>query len=42
LRAEAATTSLLLIEDHRDIDERRPEYARYIRDTNAFFPGKHS
>lgn len=24
----------------RDIGERRPEYARYIRETNAFFPGR--
>jgi steroid 5-alpha reductase family enzyme len=23
----------------KDIGERRPEYARYVRDTNAFFPG---
>jgi steroid 5-alpha reductase family enzyme len=24
----------------RDIGERRPEYARYVRATNAFVPGK--
>jgi steroid 5-alpha reductase family enzyme len=24
----------------RTIGERRPEYARYVRTTNAFFPGK--
>jgi len=24
----------------RDIGERRPEYARYVRETNAFLPGK--
>ena len=23
----------------RDIGERRPEYARYVRETNAFLPG---
>ncbi len=26
----------------RDIGERRPEYARYMRETNAFFPGRRS
>ena len=25
-----------------DIEERRPEYAQYKRNTNAFFPGKPS
>jgi steroid 5-alpha reductase family enzyme len=24
----------------RDIGERRPEYARYVRETNAFLPGR--
>ncbi|MEO0425573.1 MAG: DUF1295 domain-containing protein, partial [Pseudomonadota bacterium] len=23
----------------KDIGNRRPEYARYVRETNAFFPG---
>jgi len=26
----------------RDIGERRPDYARYVRETNAFFPGRRS
>lgn len=24
----------------RDIGDRRPDYARYVRETNAFLPGK--
>jgi len=46
LRAEPATTTLLLIEDHRDIAEMIAEFFEQhgspsiARPTNAFFPGK--
>ena len=31
-------SGVTLLED--DIGERRPEYARYVRETNAFVPGR--